>query len=201
MRGSRVVVVGLLTAATLWPARASAQSPDARAYVLAGGGLGSLSDDEGGLGNGPAVGGALGWWLSDTVAIEGAVTRIRHERTGSLAWRGTPLTVTARVIKMWGTSTSRARAFAGGGGGYIRYAGTRTDTVFDAPGIGRTVEQEWRVQGLALEGGGGVHINVTRHVLVRPEAWLTLSRPDRRGIAPEPPYTMPRVMVTAGVSF
>jgi hypothetical protein len=37
--------------------------------------------------------------------------------------------------------------------------------------------------------------------LVRPEAWLTLSRPDRRGIAPEPPYTMPRVMVTAGVSF
>jgi hypothetical protein len=184
MRGSNVVVVGLLMAATLWPARASAQSSDARAYVLLGGGIGSLSDDEGGLGNGLAVGGALGWWLSDTVAIEGALTRIRHQRTGSLAWRGTPLTVMARVIKMWGTSTSRARAFAGGGGGYIRYTGTRTDTVFDAPNIGRTIEQEWRVQGLALEGGGGVHINVTRHVLVRPEAGSRCRDPIAEGSRP-----------------
>jgi hypothetical protein len=175
--------------------------PAARGYAFGGAGAGSLADDEGGLGSGVAASAGAGWWLSSGIAVEAAVSRVRHEREGSLAWRGTPVTLTARVLKFWGTPAARVRPFAGGGGGYLRYSGTRTDTIFDAPNLGHTVERNWKVQGVALEGGGGIHLSVTRSFFIRPEAWLTLSRPERSGIAPEPPYTIPRVMLGAGVTF
>jgi hypothetical protein len=192
------IIVGLWALAV---APAQAQPPAPRSYVLAGAGAGSLADDEGGLGSGPAFGGAIGWRLSDAVSLEGAVSRLRHERPGSLAWRGTPVVAVARVLRMWGARPSRTRAFAGGGVGYIHYTGTRTDTIVDARGASRLVDEGWRVQGLAVEGGGGIWLHVTGRIVIRPEAWLTLARPRRRGVAPEPPYFMPRAMVSAGISF
>ena len=200
MRRGCLVGLVVLVAVTL-PAVSRAQTSESLGYAFASGGYGSLSDDEGGLGTGAAIGAGAAWWLSETTAIEAAVSRVRHERTGSLAWRGTPVMVTARVLRFWGASASRVRVFAGGGGGYLRYAGTRTDTVFDAPNVGHTVERDWHVQGAALEGGGGVHINLTRSFFVRPEAWLTVARPVRTGIAPEPPYSIPRVLLSAGLAF
>jgi hypothetical protein len=182
------------------PALCWAQPP-ARGYAFGGAGAGSLADDEGGLGSGVAASAGAGWWLSSSIAVEAAVSRVRHERDGSLAWRGTPATLTARVLKFWGSPAARVRPFAGGGGGYLRYTGTRTDTVFDAPTIGRTVDRDWHVQGLAIQGGGGLHINLTRVFFVRPEVWLTLARPERSGVAPEPPYTIPQVLLAAGITF
>jgi hypothetical protein len=190
--------VTLLMAAILCAAAtAGAQT---HPYVLATIGAGNVADDEGSLGSGRVIGGAVGVSVSDSLAVEAAFTQARHSREGSLAWRGTPSTIATRLLYRFNAPDARARIFVGGGLGYFRYAGTFTETVFDTPAVSHLVATDWRVTGLAWEVGTGVDVTFG-HFVLRPEAWFTVSRPTRVRPAPEPPYFMPRVAVSAGARF
>jgi hypothetical protein len=180
---------------------ARAQAPD-HGYVLGSLGFGLLVDDEGGLGAGPALGGAAGWQIADHVAIEVAASKLRHEQSGSLSWFGDPFTITARAVVHFGDRRARVRPFVAGGVGYFRYTGTFTEEVFPSPrGAPTLVSTDWRVSSAVAEGGGGVEVRIGRVLFVRPEAWLAIASPTRVRPAPEPPYVMPRVAVSVGARF
>lgn len=180
-------------------APAMAQS---RGYVLGTAGYGSLWDDEGSLGKGAVFGGAFGWNLTDDFSIEGAVINARHERLGSLSWRGEPRSITARAIYRLGDPSARARLFVAGGGGYFRYPGTFVESTFAAPGLTpQFVSRDWLVTGRALEVGTGVDLTLGPLLLIRPEVWLAFGSGERTSPAPEPFYTMPRFALSAGIKF
>jgi outer membrane protein W len=194
--GACLVMVGAIA-----PGDAAAQEP-ARAYVFGSVGFGSLADDEGGLGGGLAAGGGGGWMIAERVAIEVAATRSRHEQSGSLSWIGQPLTVTVRGRYLFGGAERHTRPFVGGGIGYFRYPGTFTETVFASPtGPATPIASDWLVSSVVVEGGAGVEIGLGRSLFLRPEAWLAIASPTRVRPAPEPPYFMPRVVVSVGARF
>jgi hypothetical protein len=170
-------------------------------YVLGTIGIGSLADDEGSLGSGRVLGGAVGWVVSDHLTVEGAFTQARHRREGSLAWEGKASTTGVRLLYRFNDPEARVGIFAGGGLGYFRYPGTFTETRFDAPfGVGHPVAMDWRVSGWAWEFGTGLDFSYG-HLVVRPEAWFAASRPTRVRPAPEPPYYMPRLALSVGARF
>ena len=173
-----------------------------RSYVLGSVGIGSLVDDEGGLGSGLVAGGVGGWMISDRVAVEVAAVRARHEQAGSLSWVGQPLIVTVRGRYRVGSKAARMRPFVGAGIGYFRYPGTFTETVFSSPTSATTpVSSDWLVTSVVVEGGAGVEIRLGRSFFLRPEAWMAIASPTRVRPAPEPPYFLPRVAVSLGARF
>ena len=204
MRLQRTVVVLALLTLPASPLRAQ----PAGGYVFGAGGVASLSDDEGRLGSGPLLAVGAGVSLMPHLGVEVAGTWARHERSGSLSWVGKPLTLTVRALYRSGGRETPVRFVAGGGFGYFRYPGTFSQTVFDGPpgpgsgpGAPRRVSSEWLLSGIALELVAGLEIAVGRHVFVRPEAGLAAASPDRVLPAPEPPYSMPRGAIAAGVRF
>lgn len=196
----RVGIFTIIGIACVLAARPAAAQP--RGYAFGTGGYGSVWGDEGSLGKGGVVGGGGGFAITGHLAVEGAVTASRHERAGFIAWEGEPRAVTARAVYRFGRSDSSARPFVAGGIGYFRYPGTVTETRFDSPGAPpHIVSRDWLVSGRAFDAGGGVEVNLTPRLFLRPEFWLTLGGGNHAPSAAEPSYVLPRVAVSAGVRF
>jgi outer membrane protein W len=164
-------------------------------------GAGSFGDDEGSLGAGWVGGGGASARVADRVRLEVVVTTTHHSQVASISWEGRPTVVTGRALYLFGALSSRIRPFAGVGAGGGHYAGTRTDTVFEAPGAPpRSAHVSFDVTGLAAEIGGGMEVGVGSRVFVRPEAWLLMMGGEpTAGL--EPAFVMPRAGVSAGVRF
>ena len=69
-----------------------------RGYAHVDFGYGSMEDDEGGLGRGLALGGAVGTVIADAVELEFSVTRMHHERSMAISWEGDVTSYLARLL-------------------------------------------------------------------------------------------------------
>lgn len=198
-RGSAIilVIVGTLPGA----GTAHAQAAVGRISIFGIGGAGTFSDDEGNLGGGFVGGGGVGIDLSRSVRLEVAVTTTHHEQIGSITWEGRPTVATGRMLWQFARTSSRVRAFAGGGLGFGHYSGTRTDTIYDSPLQPPRLETvAFTVNGLTAEGGGGVDIRLSARAFIRPEAWLVMMGGERtQGL--EPTLVMPRASASVGIRF
>jgi len=195
----------LLILLLLLPTTVLAQSPDARLFVFGTAGIGSLGDDEGGLGKGLALAGSFGVALTNSVRAELSVARVHHERAGGIAWEGDATTVTGRLLYHFGSRSSRARVFAGGGAGYTHYPGAITSMVFGSfDASPRGIERfAFTINGPSYEGGGGVEIALGARAFLRPEAWVTIADGSRTSgtRSPEPPLFIARAAIGAGWRF
>ncbi len=163
-----------------------------------------MEDDEGGLGRGVALGGALGATIVDEVELEFSVTRMHHERSVAISWEGDVTTYVARVVYRSGGAGSSVRWFAGAGGGYYSYGGTISETTFPSASSGPVVDRfDYSFSGLVYETGGGLEFAAGGKAFVRPELWATIPRGERTagGRTPEPPFLVIRGAVVAGLRF
>jgi hypothetical protein len=198
-RGSAIILVILAILAAAGTAQA--QPAAGRISIFAVAGVGTFADDEGSLGGGFVGGGGVGFDLFRGVRVEAAVTATHHEQVASITWEGRPIVATGRVLREFGSSSSRVRAFAGAGLGFGHYSGTRTDTVHDSPLQPPRLETvAFTVNGLTAEGGGGMEVRSGARVFVRLEAWLVMMGGKRtQGL--EPTFVMPRAGISVGVRF
>jgi len=179
-------------------AQAAAERPKTVFVTI---GAGSFGDDEGSLGGGVVAGGGAGGRITDRIRIEVAVSTTRHSQLASISWEGRPTVVTGRGLYLFGSTSSRARVFAGAGLGGGHYAGTRTDTIVDRPGAPPRLERvSYSVNGIVTEVGGGVDVGLGSRLFMRPEAWLVMmGGKATHGL--EPTLLMPRSVVSVGTRF
>jgi hypothetical protein len=195
--------VTLFVCLQLCAASAFAQG-DRRGYAHIDFGYGSMDDDEGGLGKGLALGGAVGTAIVDEVELEFSVTRTHHERSMAISLEGDITSYLARVLYRSGGAGSSARWFAGAGAGYYSYDGTISETTFPSASSGPVVDRfDYSFSGLVYETGGGLEFAAGRNAFVRPELWVTIPRGERAagGRTPEPPFLMVRGAVVVGLRF
>ena len=200
LRAMRTLSILLL----LLPSTTLAQSPDPRVFVVGIAGVGSLGDDEGGLGKGLALAGAIGVVFTDSVRAELSVARVHHERAGGIRWEGDATTITGRLLYHFGSPVSRTRVFVGGGAGYTHYPGAITSEVFGATGASLGIERfAFTINGPSYEGGAGVEIGLGAKAFLRPEAWVTIAHGARSSgtRSPEPPLFIARAAIGAGWRF
>ena len=179
-------------------------TPWTHRWSIAGAIAGSrIYDDEGSLGPGPAISGAIGYAWSRQSTLELSLGHARHERhVQSLGWETRPTTITVRAIREFGSA--RARPFVAGGVGVMHVRGTTFFRESGGPFSGPSVvtgASRWSATGLAFDLGGGVVVRVTDRWFVRPEFRVLSSKPTRPRSAPEPPYSMMQWSIGAGYRF
>jgi hypothetical protein len=175
-----------------------------RAHVHGTVGYGSIEDDEGALGRGVALGGAVGTAIVDELAAELAVTRMHHRRALAISWEGDITSYTGRLTYRTGAPASTLRFFAGVGLGYYHYDGVITETIFPSVSSTPIVDRfDYSFSGFVYETGGGVLLGVGPRVFVRPEVWATIPRGERTsgGRTPEPPFLIIRGALAVGLRF
>jgi hypothetical protein len=188
------------------PAAAAAQ-PDSRLHAGVSLGFSKVWDDEGGIGTGMDVGASAGWLAGEHLDLSVALSTLAHDRpTSFLSWDGRLWMLSARAA--YGPRARRARVwpFVAGGLGLMRSTGTITERALEGPFSPMPPEivdvRSWSFTGPLWEVGGGAEIRFGR-AFVRPEAWWTvgmLDRGERFGV-PEPPISVTRIIVAAGVKF
>jgi hypothetical protein len=163
----------------------------------------AIYDDEGSLGRGPAISGALGYAWSRHSRLELTVRGASHTRdVVGLRWESTPTVVTARAVREFGSA--RVRPFLAGGLGVMHVSGTTEYRRWEGPLAGPPVTErieDWRSTALAFDLGAGVTVLAGDRWFVQPEFRLISSKPDRDTFAPEPPYSMMHVGVGIGYRF
>ena len=189
---------------------ASAQSatPDeARVHTAASLGFSKAWDDEGGIGTGAEVGGTVGWLATDHLELLASVSTLAHDRpTPFLSWDGRVWMLSARVAYAPRARHARVRPFVAGGLGLMRSSGSITERGSTGPFSRLRPEivdvRNWTYTGPLWEVGGGAELQFGR-MFVRPEAWWTVGMLDRgaRIGVPEPPITVTRIVLGAGVRF
>jgi opacity protein-like surface antigen len=148
-----------LTIGILAPALASAQSVEV--FGVAGGA--QVWDDEGNIGFGVPLGGAIGFKSAHGWGIEALVETQRAERNFSSGVRfdSTINAGRVRLLKYFGTG--RTQPYAGGGFGIAHITSTRTEP----PGFGGVFSNS-KSSGI-LSGFAGVRIPAGNELFVRPE--------------------------------
>lgn len=177
---------------------------DRHTYVHGDFGYGSMEDDEGGLGKGLALGGAIGGVILDELEAEVSVTRMHHQRTLAISWEGNIISYIGRVMYRTGGPGSTTRFFAGVGAGFYTYSGAISETVFPTLSTTPTVDRfKYSFRGFSYETGGGLEFVAGKNAFIRPELWLMIARGGRRagGRTPEPPFLIARGAVVAGLRF
>ena len=186
-----------------FPLSAFAQD-EARSFVHAHLGYGSVDDDQGSLGRGLVYGGAIGGAIVDEVEAEFNVTRMRHRRTLAISWEGDITSYMGRVMYRSGGPRSSVRWFVGAGAGYYFYSGVITETIVPTLSSSPTVDQfAYSCRGLAYETGAGAEFETAGHVFVRPELWVAVARGERiaGGRTPQPPFLTARGALVVGLRF
>jgi hypothetical protein len=164
-----------------------------------------ITEDDGFLGAGPGVSGGVEFALTDatTIGVDGGMTRhirdlgfhaIAFDADGrpvplayTLRWEGTARFVMLTVAHAFGTTSIRPVVWSGAG--WMSHGGTSSRPLTmpqvppgyilqDDPGVAR---QGRGVTAFAFEGGGGIDVEVTPRVTVRPFAALRLANTGNVG--------------------
>lgn len=137
--------------------------------VLAG--RGRTWDDEGSIGSGSAVGGAVEYRFRPKLSVNGAVERLAHQRdTGFLKFSGRTVFATIGVTYHFGATG--VSPYVGGGFGGAFYNGTLTDDI-----AGDAVVHRSSTSTLAY-GSAGVDIPIGDRFVVSPDVRIALCQPQ-----------------------
>lgn len=165
----------------------SAQSPH-KIEIYGSLGRAFVGDDEGSLGSGWSVAGALGWRPTPRLGIELNVDRFHHLRDLSFAIpEGNGTFVTGDALFHF--RSGRVQPYILGGGGFVRY--TRVAGFAPLPIVNAT--------GPALNAAFGVKGYLTSRIVLRPE-WR-LGYVSDVGNAIEPPLFYQRISVGIGYTW
>ncbi len=187
---SRLLLVATVCCGAPFVATASAQAPatatkttpatDVKYEVGGIAGGQSLLDDESWLGGGVGVGVSGGWYVTPRLLLQAEVLRLGHHRnTESVSWEGRALTGIVRAVYIGGEG--RVRGVGGGGIGVMQYRGTYTVHPFVPPFGSPSRPNEvtrFSESHFAWDAGGGVQIRATPRLVIRPEARMTVGRPE-----------------------
>lgn len=144
--------------------------------VSIGTGWGALWDDETNLGRGAPVTGGVAIVLRDALRVAGDIDWTSHVRdSGYLRAEGTLLGAFTRTSYLFGTAESRIRPSVGAGIGMLRSTGTliMRSTVFGPNGqpvAGPEERSPWALTRPAFDLHGGVRVQLSEKVALRPEA-------------------------------
>jgi hypothetical protein len=109
------MVIVMLSAVVIFPARVQAQPSDTPFAVSVLGGGGRTWDDEGSLGSGVAVGGRVEWRLIGNTRLEAGVDLLTHDRgSGFFQANGRTVLLTAAVVQRFGRGAAQPYVLAGG---------------------------------------------------------------------------------------
>lgn len=185
----RVLLIVAVLFAIPWSG-ALAQPADTQTRWTAGAslGAGTTLDDESSLGWGVGVAGRAGWRLAPRTSIEGGVSVLEHDRSGTFEAHGRTTSVEAALVQEFGSPGVRPFVT---GGALVAHHGGRTGF----PSTGLTSETESTDAGVF--GGGGVLWRAGARVALGPEARFIVFRPES-GSAPAYAWT---AGVRIGVDF
>jgi outer membrane protein W len=140
--------------------------------VLAG--YGRTWDDEGSIGTGGAIGGAVEYRFRPKLSVNGAIERLAHDRdTGFLHFSGR--TVFATLGLTYHFAASGVSPYVGGGFGGAFYKGQLRDTLaLPPPGI---VSPRSSTSTLGY-GSAGVDIPIGDRFVVSPDVRIALCQPQ-----------------------
>jgi outer membrane protein W len=159
--------------------------------VLAG--YGRTWDDEGSIGTGGAIGGAVEYRFRPKLSVNGAIERLAHERdTGFLHWSGR--TVFATLGVTYHFTASGVSPYVGGGFGGAFYKGQLADALaLPPPG---TVSPRSSTSTLGY-GNAGVDIPIGDRFVISPDLRVSLCQPQDDFA----PWSTIRFGVKASVKF
>ena len=157
---SRFQFVALwLVALSTFPATASAQPADPRSTVSAVGGFGKTFDDEGSLGSGWLVGGAIDRVVFGRTRAEVSFEVLTHDRdSGYFQSRGRTMIAGLSLVRRFGSGGGQPYLFAGLTAGH--HSGTN---VFDGSPVHRSNADA------GIRFGAGVAIRAGQRLEVSPE--------------------------------
>ena len=172
---SRAIVGSVIVAVLIGAvAPAHAQSAARGVEFSAGGGWGSLWDDETMLGRGLSLGGGIARVVGDKLRLAAEVDWLDHDRdSGYLASEGRMAGVFGRATYLFRGPSARVRPLAGAGLGFLRSTGTLTVRSFNPliPQSGQEPDRvmPWSLTRTAFDFHGGVGVTLSPRVALRPE--------------------------------
>jgi hypothetical protein len=190
----RRAIVGRLIAAVLIGAvpPAHAQSAARGVELSAGGGWGSLWDDETMLGRGLSLGGGVARTVGDKLRLAADVDWLDHDRdSGYLASEGRMTGVFGRATYLFRAPSARVRPLAGASLGLLHSTGTLTMRSFNPliPQAGQEPDRvmPWSLTRTAFDIHGGVGVRLNPRVALRPEVRWRATFGSAASTSLEPP--------------
>jgi outer membrane protein W len=149
----------------------TARQPSTSVGVLVG--HGRTWDDEGSIGGGVAIGGAVEYRFRPKLSVNGSVERLAHDRdTGFLHFSGR--TVFATIGATYHFAATGVSPYVGGGFGGAFYKGTLADALTLPPRDAVAHRSSTSTLGY---GNAGVDVPIGDRVVISPDVRITLCQP------------------------